>query len=102
MRAIREQQGLSLERLAELMGDTITVTQLSRLERGENQMTQTRLRQVADALGVHPADILGFDEGGLSARERDLIETYRRAPDSLRAGFDALREAASPYLHSKA
>lgn len=98
MRELRLREGLSLEALAERMGGTVTVTQLSRLERGQNQMTHQRLSQVADALGVHPADILGHDDGGLSPIERDLVHTYRNVPPSLRAGFDALREAGHAYV----
>jgi transcriptional regulator with XRE-family HTH domain len=98
MRELRLREGLSLEALAERMGGTITVTQLSRIERGQNQMTHQRLSQVADALGVHPADILGHDDGGLSPIERDLVHTYRHVPASLRAGFDALREAGHAYV----
>lgn len=97
MRAIREAQGLSLEKLAEKLGHTVTINQLSRLERGMNQLTHQRLVQVAEALGVSAADILPPEEGGLTDDERQLVDAYRAAHEALRAGFDALREASHQF-----
>lgn len=100
LRAIREAAGLSLDELSQRVAVQVSINQLSRMERGINQLTTYWLRHLADALECAPADLLLPDDGGLTARERELIETYRQVPDALRAGFDALKESHEPYRHA--
>jgi transcriptional regulator with XRE-family HTH domain len=60
IRAIRTLKGLSQENMA-------TMTGLSRLaygdiERGKTDISESRLKQIADLLKVSPTDILNFDK----------------------------------------
>lgn len=55
IRALRQERGLSQERLAELAG--VHRTYLSSLERGERNVSLDNIYAIADALGVPPADL---------------------------------------------
>jgi transcriptional regulator with XRE-family HTH domain len=57
IRELREARKLTLEEVAERAGTT--VQQLSRLERGERRLTDQWMRQIAQALEVRPASLLG-------------------------------------------
>ncbi|HEX7154393.1 MAG TPA: helix-turn-helix transcriptional regulator [Thermoanaerobaculia bacterium] len=56
VRRIREERGLSQDRLCEAAG--LSQRYLSALERGENSPTLTVILQLCDALGVSPAELL--------------------------------------------
>ena len=60
IRAIRTLKGLSQENMA----DTVGLSRLAYgdIERGKIDVTDARLKQIADALGVSPDDILSFAE----------------------------------------
>lgn len=55
IRALRQERGLSQERLAELAG--MHRTYLSSLERGERNVGLDNIYAIAEALGVPPADL---------------------------------------------
>ena len=55
VRALRQERGLSQERLAELAG--VHRTYLSSLERGERNVGLDNINAIAEALGVPPADL---------------------------------------------
>jgi transcriptional regulator with XRE-family HTH domain len=55
IRALRQNRGLSQERLAELAG--IHRTYLSSLERGERNVSLDNIYAIAEALGVSPAEL---------------------------------------------
>ena len=57
LREIREAQGMSQRRLADLAG--ITQAALFRLETGETDPRLSTLRQIAKALGVTVGEIIG-------------------------------------------
>jgi transcriptional regulator with XRE-family HTH domain len=56
VRRIREQRGLSQDRLCEAAG--LSQRYLSALERGENSPTLTVILQLCDALAVSPSELL--------------------------------------------
>lgn len=56
VRAIRKQKGLSQEGLAALAD--IDRSYMGHIERGEKNITLTKIYQIADALGVSPAQLI--------------------------------------------
>lgn len=56
VRRIREQRGLSQDRVCEAAG--LSQRYLSALERGENSPTLTVILQLCNALGVSPSELL--------------------------------------------
>ncbi len=59
IRALRQDRGLSQERLAEMAG--VHRTYLSSLERGERNVSLDNIYAIAAALGVSPAEL--FESG---------------------------------------
>jgi len=55
IRALRQERGLSQERLAEMAG--VHRTYLSSLERGERNVSLDNIHAIAEALGVPPAEL---------------------------------------------
>lgn len=97
IRELRKAQKLTLQGLADRLDNSLSLNQLSRLELGTSQLTHQWLTRIAAALGAMPADLLHSDAGGLTPRERELIDTFRDIPESHRASFDALREAHQQF-----
>lgn len=56
VRQIRKQKGLSQEALADLAG--IDRSYMGHIERGDQNITLTKIHQIADALGVLVTDLL--------------------------------------------
>src|SRR5580693_6328876 len=61
LRAVREQQGLTLEQVAELSG--ISKSHLSRLESSERQPSVASLLALSDAYGVPVGVLFGESQG---------------------------------------
>jgi transcriptional regulator with XRE-family HTH domain len=59
IRTLRQNRGLSQERLAELAG--VHRTYLSSLERGERNVSLDNIYAIAQALGVSPAELFETD-----------------------------------------
>jgi phage repressor protein C with HTH and peptisase S24 domain len=57
LRAFRKRAGLTLEKVAQKLD--LSISQISRLERGQSDLTGERLKQFAEIYGCQPADILG-------------------------------------------
>ena len=62
IRAFRTIKNLSQENMAQMIG--ISSTAYAKLERGETEMTYTRLEQVAQVLEVRVTDLINFGENG--------------------------------------
>lgn len=95
IREQRKARGLTLKQLGPLIN--LHFTAVGKLERGESALTQYWMEKIAEALQVQPADLLPVAEGGLTADERQLVDTYREIPAPLRETFDALRERHQKY-----
>jgi phage repressor protein C with HTH and peptisase S24 domain len=79
IRELRERQHMTQEELAAAIGTS--KMQVSRLERGERRLTQSWMERIAQALQIHPAELL-------PAVQTFPMGTPRGAPPS--------REAAAP------
>ena len=96
IRLRRRELGLSQERLAELCG--VSFQQVQKYENGANRVSFSRLVQIAHALGLRIADLVGDIDGvdGLSGDEAallgqmggvgvpELLQDYARLPTALR------------------
>lgn len=60
LREIRKKRGLTLPKLADMVG--VTQFSIIRWERGTTSPTSEKLIALADALGVTPNDLLGVGE----------------------------------------
>ncbi len=91
----RTNAGLTQEQLAKKV-DGVTAADISKAERGEKELTQAALKQIAKATGVTQSSLLEAAKGGstasqaaagksastsmkVSAAEKKLIELYRKA-----------------------
>jgi len=64
IRTMREERGLSQERLAELAG--VHRTYVGGVERGERNVTVNGLAKFAEGLGVEPSEIVRLADGARS------------------------------------
>ena len=62
IRAFRTIKNLSQENMAQMIG--ISSTAYAKLERGETEMSYTRLEQVAQVLEIRVSDLINFGENG--------------------------------------
>lgn len=81
LRELREQAGISQEKMAELVG--VSKGQIQKYEYGVNMMNTEKLQKAADALSVMVQDF--FEEGEdvlpMTIKEKHLIDSYRAIPD---------------------
>lgn len=98
LRFFREQANLTLEDLAPRVG--LKPSGLSKMERGDSPLTVAWMERIARELKISPADLLNETSGGLTEKERNLIDTYREVPPGLRGTIDAVAESQQPYRHS--
>lgn len=92
---IREDAGLSQSALARAVGTSQSA--ISQIESGERNPSYTMIRQIAEALRVSPAYLVGGDVEGLTAEEEVHFRQYRSLPDEAR---EELNEFAG-YLRMK-
>jgi transcriptional regulator with XRE-family HTH domain len=74
IKEIRERQGLSQAKLGALVGTS--QAEISRLENEERELTESWMRRIAVALGVHPADLIA------AAELTDDVEPYFPSADA--------------------
>ena len=100
IRQFREARKLTLEQLTDAMDKDVAISlvQLARLERGDNALTYNTLSKISKALEVLPADLLLLSDGGLTQRERMMIEVYRSTTEAHRLMVDALINACQVAL----
>lgn len=109
----RTEAGLTQAELAKKV-DGVTASDISKAERGEKELTQAALKQIAKATGVTQASLLNAAKGGtssssakkktssaakkdeaefkLTATEKKLVELYRDADsDTKKAAMSILK-----------
>ena len=90
IRAFRTIKNLSQENVAQMIG--ISSTAYAKLERGETEMTYTRLEQVSKALGVKLSDLVNFGENGFFYMNNSSNSGNASSPHALTAN-NASKEA---------
>lgn len=73
IRELREQRGLSAEKLAALVGTT--QAQISRLENGQRRLTVDWMNRIASALGIKPQDLIAPAPVANFANDAELISS---------------------------
>ena len=106
----RTDAGMTQAQLAKKV-DGAEASDISKAERGEKELTQTQLKQIARATGVTQASLINSSKGGagksgkssgkstkkseelkLSAAEKKLVELYREADtDTKKAAVSLLK-----------
>ena len=71
IRAFRTIKNLSQENMAQMIG--ISSTAYAKLERGETEMSYTRLEQVAQVLEVRVTDLINFPAKGFLWCEKHVF-----------------------------
>lgn len=98
IRAAREQRGLTLEKLARKTGHVLTASRISNYEQGLREPSVDVANQLAIALDVPAAWLLGV----ISDADRELLsyppEVRLNALSMLRATVRAARETTAPYV----
>lgn len=80
IREWRLARGWSLEKLGAQCIPPMSKSQVKKREDGDTAVTVHDLGRLADALGVHPADLLPAPP--YSGRERTLLEELRELPEA--------------------
>lgn len=86
IRALRKEQGLTLETVAGRVG--ISVAHLSEVERGLKNVNNHLLERIASALGVQPVQLLGGAPAPVDGDTERFTEIFNAlgAEDRARAG----------------
>lgn len=92
---LRKLAGLSQETLGEAVG--CNKSKISKLENGNQELTQSWMLKIARALqarglDITPSDLLPYDQAFRDEIEREYIETYRALGDSQKAEFHAMMD----------
>ena len=83
IKAIREQQHMTLAQVAEKVG--VAEATIQRYESGEiRNPPQTRIAAIAEALGVSASTLMGWEEDGLDVEIRLLARDMQQLPPSKR------------------
>lgn len=91
----RKQRGLTLRQLAPIVG--IAFPSLGKIETGKLDLRHYWMERIAAALDVAPADLLPLGHGGLTEKERELVETYRELPEANRRVIDGVKDTLQPW-----
>lgn len=95
IRTLRKARDLTLLQLAKSAG--MTTGHLQKLETGGRELTLPVMERVAKALDVTVADLLPPALGGLTEKERRIIDTYREIPGYMRGAIEGVAESQQPY-----
>ena len=120
----RTNAGLTQEQLAKKM-DNVSASDISKAERGEKELTQAALKQIAKATGVTQASLLNAAKGTsgekkktsttsstakkkekdeddfkLTATEKKLVELYRAADSDTKKAATAVLKGEAPESDS--
>jgi transcriptional regulator with XRE-family HTH domain len=94
--AVREEGGLTQSGLARAMG--VSQSAVSQIEAGERNPSYEMLRQIARAMNVSVAYLVGAEVESLSAEEETHFRQYRALSEVARA---ELREFAAYLKHKQ-
>lgn len=92
---IREQTGFTQSSLARAVG--LSQSAVSQIEAGERNPSYETIRQLAEAMNLSPAHLVGGEMEGLSEEETALFRQYRGLTDDARREL----EQFAAYLRAK-
>lgn len=79
IRAKREQQGISQQELADMVGYT-SRSSINKIELGKTDLVQSKIAKIANALHTTPSYILGIEEEP-SAVKQELLRIIKSLPE---------------------
>ena len=85
IRELRKARGLTLKRMAELVGTSNQ--QISHLEKGRRRLTLEWMERIAEALECHPSDLLIGSSHLRNEKERAMIELFRGLSEEQQEAF---------------
>lgn len=90
---LRKKTGMSQDALGEEIG--CNKSKISKLENGNQELTQSWMVKIARALNkkglkITASDLLPPDQSYFDETEQDYVETYRDLEDSQKEKFDAM------------
>lgn len=113
IRLRREELGMSQQELADKLGYTSRST-ITKIESGENDLTQSKIEAFAKALKISPIELMGyhteesiekrgvvFSDFPLSDHEKKVVTAYRKKPE-MQSAVDTLLNVAEENTHPKA
>lgn len=85
IKSLREEKGISQDELAKLAGYT-SRSSINKIELGKTNLSQSRITKIANALGVTPAYIMGWNKDEeeieeFTNHEKRVIKAYRNKPE---------------------
>ena len=92
---IREDAGFTQSSLAREVG--ISQSAISQIEAGERNPSYETIRQIAEAMKLSPAYLVGAEVEGLTEAERILFRQYRGMSDEAKRELEQFAE----YLRAK-
>ena len=97
IKALREERGWSMARLAEACHPPTTASQINKLEKGKVRLTVDWMRRLADALECHQLDIMDGGPAMLKPREKALVNLFRGlSEEEQKAFYGAASALAKP------
>ena len=94
----RTKAGLTQEQMAKKMGGGMTAAQISRAERGEEPLTQAKLKAVAKITGVTQASLLSAARESKPAKKQTVKSTAKTTAKSTAATASMKVTAAEKKL----
>lgn len=95
VRAWRKRARMTQEKLAEVIGAKTST--ISMIENGHQGLTIDKLAEIADALGIEPADLLtpppSVDQAKAETIRREILSIYDRLPEGLKPVYLAQARA---------
>ncbi len=85
IRELRKARGLTLKRMAELLGTSNQ--QISHLEKGRRRLTLEWMERIAEPLECHPSDLLIGGSRLRNDKERAMIELFRGLSEEQQEAF---------------
>jgi transcriptional regulator with XRE-family HTH domain len=82
---LRKARGLTLKRLAELVGTSNQ--QISHLEKGRRRLTLDWMERIAEALECHPSELLIGGTQLRNEKERAMVELFRGLSEEQQEAF---------------
>lgn len=93
IRELREQKKMSQEELAKLTGYT-SRSSIAKIEKGEVDLTQSKIIAFANALGTTPGDLMGLTNADLSKNEPTTLAAHFDGDEYTEDELDEIRQFA--------
>ena len=91
LRRVRMQQGLSLQDVERSSNGHWKAAVVGSYERGDRNISASRLIELAEFYGVSPADILPAEDGRRPVEPRSGVTELRQVDDDAGGAFDGVR-----------